>query len=88
MTETEAVIEIRRLAKEHGILVKMWTKNDLRVELNSVPSYYKNLTRAQRRKALENAAESDSFRSLAYTTDADLDNLSEAVYEGVQAVTR
>ena len=85
MTLQDAILNIRNIANEHGIVVKMWTADDVADEIQQREEFL-SMSRRDYRTAIADAMSGGYFRSLGDCVDSDWMLLSEAVTEALEGV--
>lgn len=85
MTLQDAILNIRNIANEHGIVVKMWTADDVADEIQQREEFL-GMSRRGYRTAIADAMSGGYFRSLGDCVDSDWMLLSEAVTEALEGV--
>ena len=85
MTLQDAILNIYNIANEYGIVVKMWTADDVADEIQQREEFL-SMSRKEYRTAIADAMSTRYFRSLKYRVDSDWILLSDAVTEALEGV--
>lgn len=85
MTLQDAILNILNIANEHGIVVKMWTADDVADEIQQREEFL-SMSRKEYRRAIADAMDSYYFDDLAARTDSDRERISRAVTDALDVL--
>ena len=85
MTLQDAILNIHNIANEHGIVVKMWTADDVADEIQQREEFM-SMSRREYRTAVADAMNTLWFVWLGAEMNTDREFLSNAVTEALEGV--
>ena len=85
MTRQDAIRNVYNTANEHGIVVKVWTADDVADKIQQREEFM-SMSRKEYRTAVADAMSGGYFRSLGDCVDSEWMLLSEAVTEALEGV--